>query len=41
MPVRKIGNKYAIGSGRAMYRTKSAAVRAYRAYLAKKHAKKG
>ena len=36
MPVKKVGNKYAIGSGRAMYKSKAAADRAYKAYLAKK-----
>ena len=41
MPVRKVGNKYAIGSGKAMYRTKAFADRAYKAYLAKKHWKNG
>ena len=37
MPVRKVGNKYAIGKGKAMYKSKASAERAYRAYLAKKH----
>lgn len=37
MPVIKKGNKWAIGGGKAMYRTKAAAERAYHAYLAKKH----
>jgi len=36
MPVKKAGKKYKIGSGRAMYKTKSSAKRAYRGYLAKK-----
>jgi hypothetical protein len=36
MPVKKVGNKYAIGSGKAMYKSKAAADRAYKAYLAKK-----
>lgn len=40
MPVRRVGDKYAIGSGKAMFRSKSAALRAYKAYLAKKHDKK-
>lgn len=41
MPVTKASNgKYRIGRGRAMYKTKAAAERAYRAYLAKKHSKK-
>jgi len=39
MPVRKVGNKYAIGSGKAMYDSKAKADRAYKAYLAKKHSK--
>jgi len=39
MPVRKVGNKWKIGSGKAMYKTKAAADRAYKAYLAKKHSK--
>ena len=38
MPVTKApSGKYRIGSGKAMYKTKSAADRAYKAYLAKKH----
>ena len=36
MPVRKCGNKWRIGSGKCMYKSKAAAERAYRAYLAKK-----
>jgi len=40
MPVRKVGKKYAIGSGRAVYKTKASAERAYKAVLAKKHSKK-
>lgn len=40
MPVRKVGNKYAIGSGKAIYDSKSKAERSYRAYLAKKYGKK-
>lgn len=41
MPVRKCENgKWRIGSGRCMYRTKAEALRAYRAYLAKKGKKK-
>ena len=39
MPVRKVGNKYKIGSGKAMYKSKASATRAYKAYLAKKHGK--
>jgi hypothetical protein len=35
MPVIREGNKYKIGSGPAMYKSKASAVRAYRAYLAK------
>jgi len=41
MPVRKVGKKYAIGSGKAMYDSKAKADRAYKAYLAKKHSKGG
>jgi hypothetical protein len=38
MPVRKASNgKYRIGSGKAMYRSKASAERAYAAYRAKKH----
>lgn len=37
MPVRKVGKKYAIGSGPAKYKSKKKAERAYRAYRAKKH----
>jgi len=40
MPVRKSGNKWRIGSGKAMYKSKASAERAYRAYRAKKHARK-
>ncbi len=36
MPVRKVGSKYAIGSGKPMYATKAAADRAYKGYLAQK-----
>jgi hypothetical protein len=37
MPVKKASTgKYRIGSGKAMYKTKAAADRAYKAYLAKK-----
>mgnify|MGYP000073668236 CR=1 FL=1 len=36
MPVRKVGKKYAIGSGKAMFKSKASADRAYKAYLAKK-----
>ncbi len=39
MPVKKVGNKYAIGSGKAVYGTKTAATKAYQAYLAKKKGK--
>jgi hypothetical protein len=38
MPVKKVGKKYAIGSGKAMYKSKASADRAYKAYLAKKNA---
>lgn len=37
MPVIKKGGKWAIGSGRAMYKSRAAADRAYKAYRAKKH----
>jgi len=41
MPVRKCANKkYRIGNGKCIYKTKAAADRAYKAYLAKKHGKK-
>jgi len=40
MPVVKRGNKWAIGSGKAMYKTKAAAERAYRGYLASKGGKR-
>lgn len=41
MPVRKASNgKYRIGSGKAMYKSKAAAERAYKAYLAKKNSGK-
>jgi len=41
VPVLKCPNgKYRIGQGKCMYKTKAAAERAYRAYLAKKHSKK-
>lgn len=37
MPVRKASNgKWRIGNGKAMYKSKAAADRAYKAYLAKK-----
>jgi hypothetical protein len=40
MPVTKASNgKWRIGSGKAMYTTKAAAEKAYRAYLAKKNKK--
>lgn len=40
MPVRKCSNnKYRIGSGRCMYKTKSSAERAYKGYKASKHIK--
>lgn len=41
MPVRKVGSKYAIGSGKPIYDSKAKADRAYKAYLAKKYSKKG
>jgi len=37
MPVRKSGKKWRIGSGKAMYKSKASANRAYRAYRAKKY----
>ncbi|MDD3494115.1 MAG: hypothetical protein PHZ19_11535 [Candidatus Thermoplasmatota archaeon] len=41
MPVEKCKNgKYRIGTGPCVYKTKAAAERAYRAYLAKKHSKR-
>jgi len=40
MPVRKKGNKWAIGSGKAMYKSKASAERAYKGYLGSKYAKK-
>ena len=36
MPVKKAGNKWKIGSGKAMYTSKAAAERAYKGYLAQK-----
>ena len=36
MPVYKCGTKYRIGKGQCMYKSKAAAQRAYKAYLAKK-----
>jgi len=39
MPVKKASNgKYRIGSGKAIYKSKAAAERAYKAYKAKKYA---
>ena len=42
MPVRRDSRtgKYRIGSGKAMYKSKASANRAYRAYLAKKHSRR-
>jgi len=37
MPVIKVGNKYKIGKGKAIYKTRKLAERAYRAYRAKKY----
>lgn len=37
MPIYKEENKYKIGSGKAMYKTRKDAERAYVAYLAKEH----
>lgn len=39
MPVRKVGNKYAIGSGKAIYKSKKKAESAYRGYLWAKYGK--
>lgn len=39
MPIRKVGNYYKIGKGKAKYKSRASAERAYRAYLAKKHGK--
>jgi hypothetical protein len=33
MPIRKVGNKYAIGSGKPIYKTKESAEAAFRGYL--------
>jgi hypothetical protein len=41
MPVKKCKGGWKIGSGKAVYKSKTSAERAYRAYLAKKHSKKG
>jgi hypothetical protein len=40
MPINKIKDGWTIGSGKAVYKKKADAERAYRAYLAKKHSKK-
>jgi len=40
MPVRKSGNKWKIGSGKAMYKSKASAERAYKAYRAKKYSRR-
>lgn len=40
MPIRKKGNKFAIGSGRAIYKSKAAADKAYKGYLASKKGKR-
>ena len=40
MPVIKVGKKYKIGKGKAMYKTRKSAERAYRAYRAKKYGRK-
>jgi hypothetical protein len=39
VPVKKCGSKWKIGSGKCMYKSKAAAERAYKAYLAKKRGK--
>lgn len=36
MPVKKVGKKWKIGSGKAIYKSKASAERAYKGYLAKK-----
>ena len=41
MPVHKVGTKWAIGSGKPMYKTKASAESAYAGYRGKKHSKKG
>ncbi len=41
MPVHKVGRKWAIGNGKPIYRTKVAAERAYRGYLAAKNMRSG
>lgn len=38
MPVVKKGKKWAIGSGKAIYKTKKSAEKAYAGYRASKHA---
>lgn len=41
MPVKKCNNgKWRIGEGDCIYKTREKAIKAYRAYLAKKHSKK-
>jgi hypothetical protein len=40
MPVRKVKGGYRIGRGKATYRSKASANRAYAAYRAKKHSRK-
>ena len=40
MPVRKSGNKWKIGSGKALYDSKAEAERAYQGYLYSKYGKK-
>jgi hypothetical protein len=37
MPVHKRGSKWAIGHGKAIYKSKRVAMRAYRGYMAAKH----
>lgn len=37
MPVKKVGDKFAIGSGKAMYDSKAKAERAYKGYLGAKY----
>uniref|UniRef100_A0A6H1ZGU5 Uncharacterized protein n=1 Tax=viral metagenome TaxID=1070528 RepID=A0A6H1ZGU5_9ZZZZ len=40
MPIKKTKGGWKIGSGKAVYKSKASASRAYKAYLAKKHSDK-
>ena len=40
MPVIKVGKKYKIGKGKAIYKSKKSAERAYKGYLAKKYGRR-